>query len=42
MACAIIKELELSESFWSYVATYTTYILNRVPTHALDKNITSY
>jgi len=42
MACTIIKESDLPESFWSHTVNYATYILNRVPTRAIEKDITPY
>ena len=42
MACTMIKELELPESLWSHAVIYTAYILNRVPTQAIDRDITPY
>ena len=42
MAHSMIKELELPESFWLHTVNYTTYILNRVPTCAIEKDITPY
>jgi len=42
MACTMIKESDLPESFWSHAVNYATYILNRVPTHAIEKDITPY
>jgi len=40
MACSMIKEPELPESFWLHAVNYATYILNRVPTCAIEKDIT--
>ena len=42
MAHTMIKESDLLESFWLHVVNYATYILNRVPTHAIKKDITPY
>ena len=42
IACTMIKESDLPESFWLHVVNYATYILNRIPTHAIEKDITPY
>ena len=42
MAHTIIKELELPESFQLHAINYATYILNRVPIHAIEKDIIPY
>jgi len=42
MARTMIKESDLPESFWSHTVNYATYILNRVPTRAVEKDITPY
>jgi len=42
MAHTMIKESDLPESFWLHAVNYATYILNRVPTHAIEKNIIPY
>jgi len=38
IAHTMIKELDLPESFWSHAVNYATYILNRVPTHVIEKD----
>src|SRR5262249_11291978 len=42
MARAMLKDAQLPEGFWSHAVNYVAYILNRVPTRALDENITPY
>ena len=42
IACTMIKESDLPESFWLYVVNYATYILNRIPTYAIEKDIIPY
>jgi len=42
MARTMIKESDLPESFWSHTVNYATYILNRVLTCTIEKDITPY
>jgi len=42
MAHTMIKESDLPKSFWSHTVNHATYILNRVPTYTIEKDIIPY
>jgi hypothetical protein len=42
MAHLMLKDAGLPDKYWGNTVLYSAHILNRVPTHAIDGNITPH